>query len=52
MDIGLRKAKEKMAPKREAPKVQPIFKPKKVFEAAIVTTKSVIFSYFRDLSVN
>jgi hypothetical protein len=27
-------AKEKMAPKREAPNVQPIFKPRYVFEAA------------------
>jgi hypothetical protein len=33
--MGLMMANEKMAPKSEAPNVQPIFKPRYVFEAAI-----------------
>lgn len=35
LEIGLMMAKEKMAPKSEAPNVQPIFKPRYVFDAAI-----------------
>jgi hypothetical protein len=34
LDKGLRMAKEKMAPNKEAPNVQPIFKPRYVFDAA------------------
>jgi hypothetical protein len=34
LDKGFKIAKEKMAPNKDAPKDQPIFKPRYVFEAA------------------
>ena len=41
LDIGLRMAKPKMEPKRDAPKVQPVFRPKYMLDDNVSTRQSL-----------